>query len=71
VAFSASANPAAPGNAPLLQNLYSAAINISVICASLPYFSSSVLSIRLAAAAGRMAPTTRPDNTKLKGFFPF
>lgn len=44
--FSASPDITAGGNAPLLQNLYFAAINLSVICCLAPYVLSSVLSCR-------------------------
>jgi len=44
--FSTSADIGAKGNAPLLQNLYNAAINISVVCILLPYSFSAVLGIK-------------------------
>lgn len=43
--FLTSADIGAQGNAPLLQNLYSAAINLAVICALVPYVMSSLLGI--------------------------
>ena len=48
IAFAAVADIGARGNAPLLQNLYFAAISISVICALLPYVCSALLAIRYA-----------------------
>jgi arginine:ornithine antiporter/lysine permease len=46
----------APGNTPLLQNLYFAAISLSVICSLLPYTLSALLGLRLARREGRTAP---------------
>jgi arginine:ornithine antiporter/lysine permease len=46
--FSTSADIGAIGNVPLLQNLYFAAINLSVICALVPYVMSSILGARQA-----------------------
>lgn len=55
-AGSATAAIDAPGNTPLLQNLYAAAISLSVICSLLPYALSAVLGVRLARREGRLAP---------------
>jgi arginine:ornithine antiporter/lysine permease len=46
--FSISADISAQGNAPLLQNLYFAAISLTVVCVLVPYLLSSVLGIKLA-----------------------
>ena len=46
--FSTSADISAKGNAPLLQNLYFAAISLTVVCVLVPYLLSSVLGIKLA-----------------------
>jgi arginine:ornithine antiporter/lysine permease len=54
--FSRSADIAAPGNVPLLQNLYFGAISISVVCALVPYLFSALLGARLARAANERAP---------------
>jgi len=54
--FSRSADIAAPGNAPLLQNLYFGAISISVVCALVPYLLSALLGARLARAANERGP---------------
>jgi amino acid transporter len=54
--FSRSADIAAPGNAPLLQNLYFGAISISVVCALVPYLLSALLGARLARAAKERGP---------------
>lgn len=54
--FSRSADIAAPGNAPLLQNLYFGAISISVVCALVPYLFSVLLGARLARRANERAP---------------
>ncbi|MGE5343685.1 MAG: amino acid permease [Candidatus Omnitrophota bacterium] len=47
-ALSASPDIAAKGNAPLLQNLYFAAINLSVVCCLVPYVFSALLGVKLA-----------------------
>jgi arginine:ornithine antiporter/lysine permease len=54
--FSHSADIAAPGNAPLLQNLYFGAISISVVCALVPYMFSALLGARLARKENERAP---------------
>lgn len=54
--FSATADIGAIGNAPLLQNLYLAAINLSVICALVPYVMSSILGARQAHQERNIAP---------------
>jgi len=54
--FSRSADIAARGNAPLLQNLYFGAISISVICALVPYVLSALLGARQARRDGKTAP---------------
>ena len=54
--FSTSPDIGASGNAPLLQNLYSAAINITVVCVLLPYMLSSVLGIKEALKEEKKAP---------------
>ncbi len=46
--FSKSADISAAGNAPLLQNLYFAAISLSVVCVMVPYILSSALGVRMA-----------------------
>lgn len=55
-AASSSAEISAPGNAPLLQNLYAAAVSLAVICSMLPYALSAVLGVREARREGRRAP---------------
>ncbi|HLP57997.1 MAG TPA: amino acid permease, partial [Candidatus Deferrimicrobium sp.] len=54
--FSTSPDIGAQGNAPLLQNLYSAAINLSVICALVPYVMSSILGVLQARREKNTAP---------------
>jgi len=54
--FSASADISASGNAPLLQNLYFAAISLTVVCVLLPYLLSSVMGIKLALREKTGAP---------------
>jgi arginine:ornithine antiporter/lysine permease len=54
--FSVSPGIAASGKAPLLQNLYSGAISMSVICALVPYILAAVLGIRQALHDGNRAP---------------
>ncbi len=54
--FSASADIGAAGNAPLLQNLYFAAISLTVACILLPYTLSAVLGIKQARMENKTAP---------------
>ncbi|MCU0287559.1 MAG: amino acid permease [Acidobacteria bacterium] len=54
--FSTTPDIGAQGNAPLLQNLYFAAINLSVICALVPYVMSSILGIVQARREKNIAP---------------
>jgi amino acid transporter len=54
--FSRSADIAAPGNAPLLQNLYFGAISISVVCGLVPYLFSALLGARLAKKENERLP---------------
>lgn len=54
--FSTSADISAKGNAPLLQNLYFAAISLTVVCVLVPYLLSSVLGIKLALREKTGAP---------------
>jgi len=56
VMFSTSADIGASGNTPLLQNLYFAAISITVVCVLLPYILSSVLGIKEALKEKKTAP---------------
>ena len=55
-AFSTSADIGARGNAPLLQNLYFAAISLSVVCSLVPYLFSSILGIKEALKDKLIAP---------------
>ncbi len=54
--FSISADIGARGNAPLLQNLYFAAISLTVVCVLVPYVLSSVLGIKQALQERSTAP---------------
>ncbi len=54
--FSTSADISASGNAPLLQNLYFAAISLTVACVIVPYILSSVLGIKEALYEKITAP---------------
>jgi arginine:ornithine antiporter/lysine permease len=55
-AFSKSADIGAGGNAPLLQNLYFAAISLTVVCVLVPYLFSAVLGFKLALREKITAP---------------